>query len=229
MVGMINKTYLPMNYLLLKTHKTTGLKYLCKTSRDDWERYSGSGKYWLLHLEKHGYVFNTELLFKSDDIDEFSKICLNYSSELKVVESNEYANLKPEDGLRGGDYVSFKSSEWKKWYSDIQSKKASLEWSMLKTERSKAISDGRKNMSEEEKNNRADKFRESYKDGSKNHIFAKYSKERRGSGNPNSKRIEIDNTVYNSIVEAMEALNLPRHIINSRCRSPKWKTYKQLD
>ena len=41
-------------YLYVKTHNITGLKYFGKTTNDPYTYY-GSGKYWLLHLKKHGY------------------------------------------------------------------------------------------------------------------------------------------------------------------------------
>lgn len=35
-----------MHYLMLKTHKVSGIKYLCKTSKQDPYKYCGSGKIW---------------------------------------------------------------------------------------------------------------------------------------------------------------------------------------
>ena len=49
-------------YLYVKTHNVTGLKYLGQTSSNDPYKYQGSGKYWRLHLKKHGNNVTTEIL-----------------------------------------------------------------------------------------------------------------------------------------------------------------------
>lgn len=90
-----------MYYLMIKTHNKTGLKYLCKTQREDYEKYTGSGVYWKNHLKLHGNDFSTEVVFMSGDINEFSEYCLNKSIELDVVNSTEWANLILETGLDG--------------------------------------------------------------------------------------------------------------------------------
>jgi len=86
--------------LMIKQHNITKLKYLCITSKENWERYRGSGLYWLKHLEKHGCDFSTRLIFESDDYDIFVDMCDLVSSELNVVESNDYANLIHETGYK---------------------------------------------------------------------------------------------------------------------------------
>lgn len=89
-------------WLYLKQHSVTGLKYFGKTIKDP-ERYSGSGVYWTQHLAVHGNDICTiwKKLFTSQE--ELTKFALNYSRENNIVESTDYANLKPEDGLMGGD------------------------------------------------------------------------------------------------------------------------------
>ena len=84
--------------LMIKTHNVTGLKYLCITKRDDWERYSGSGIYWKRHLKKYGYDFSTELLYESNDYNDFLEKCAYYSIYYNVVLDDSFANLKPENG-----------------------------------------------------------------------------------------------------------------------------------
>jgi len=94
-----------MIYLYLKTHNKTGLKYLGKTIRDPF-KYKGSGKYWLRHLAKHGDDVTTEILFSANDKKEITEKGLYYSTLLNVVESSDFANLRPESG-DGGDTLTY--------------------------------------------------------------------------------------------------------------------------
>jgi len=87
---------------MIKTHNITGLKYLCKTANSDPLKYMGSGKYWKNHLRKHGRNIKTEILLQSEDKEFFTKECLRYSELFNVVESKNWANLIPENGLDGG-------------------------------------------------------------------------------------------------------------------------------
>lgn len=87
------------NYkLMIKTHSVTDLKYLCITSREKWEEYTGSGTYWSRHLKKHGYHFSTILLYEDTDYEEFVKICIMYSELYNVANCPKFANLIPESG-----------------------------------------------------------------------------------------------------------------------------------
>jgi hypothetical protein len=88
-------------YLYLKTHNITGLKYLGKTVQDPF-KYCGSGKYWLRHIDKHSYDVTTEIIFQTDDKEEFKKVALEYSKKWNIVESKGFANLIPENGDGGG-------------------------------------------------------------------------------------------------------------------------------
>lgn len=98
--------------LMIKTHNITGLKYLCYTRKKDHDSYNGSGKVWKSHLEEHGYNFSTELIFETEDIEEFKKVSIQKSNEYDIINSNEWANLKNEEG-DGGDTVSNK-----RWITD---------------------------------------------------------------------------------------------------------------
>lgn len=89
-------------YLYIKQHKTTGLKYFGKTTLSDPIKYHGSGTYWNRHLEKNGYLIETIWIKLFTDKDELVNFALNFSEENKIVESSEWANLKPENGLQGG-------------------------------------------------------------------------------------------------------------------------------
>lgn len=88
-------------YLYKKTHQKTGLKYLGKTTRNPFI-YRGSGKRWTNHIKKHGYYVDTEILKECFDKDEVKTWGLYYSELWNIVESKEWANLKPESG-DGGD------------------------------------------------------------------------------------------------------------------------------
>lgn len=88
-------------YLYVKTHLITGLKYLGQTTAKDPHKYSGSGTYWKLHLEKHGYLYNTEILKECKSKDEIKDWGIYYSNLWNVVDSDEWANLTPESGDGG--------------------------------------------------------------------------------------------------------------------------------
>ena len=83
---------------MIKTHNVTGLKYLCITKKDSWEKYTGSGVYWRRHLKVHGVNIRTELLYESADYDDFLKMCFFYSDLYDVAKSKEFANAIPEHG-----------------------------------------------------------------------------------------------------------------------------------
>jgi hypothetical protein len=91
---------------MIKTHKITGLKYLCKKVTDSDSRaisYKGSGTRWNNHLKIHGKDIYTEILekFPLEKIEDFSKLCLEYSKQFNIVKSKEWANLIDETGKPG--------------------------------------------------------------------------------------------------------------------------------
>lgn len=98
--------------LMIKTHSITGMKYLCKTTRSDWGKYKGSGTRWRHHLNKHGNHFTTELLFETEDPNEFKKAAIDWSIKLRVVEDEGWANLCLEEGTGGATAVG------RKWVTD---------------------------------------------------------------------------------------------------------------
>ena len=95
-------------YLYIKTHKKTGLKYLGYTKKDQPDTYKGSGKYWKLHCDKHGWEFDTEILKECQSKDEIKEWGIYYSNLFDVVNARDntgkkiWANLKPETGPGGG-------------------------------------------------------------------------------------------------------------------------------
>ena len=87
-------------YLYLKQHNTTGLKYLGQTKQDPYN-YKGSGKHWKRHVKKHGYDVTTVILYETPFIEEIKELGLYYSDLWNIVDSKEFANLKPEGGDGG--------------------------------------------------------------------------------------------------------------------------------
>jgi len=88
-------------YLYVKTHNKTGLKYLGQTSAIDPHKYSGSGVYWKSHLKKHGYDYSTEILKECQTKEEIKELGIYFSKLWNVAESDEWANLKIEQGDGG--------------------------------------------------------------------------------------------------------------------------------
>ena len=99
--------------LYVKTHNKTGLKYLGQSSAKDPHKYTGSGKYWKLHLIKHGIDYTTSILLETELKDEIKIQGLYYSKLWNIVDSDEWANLKEEqgDGGRQSEEVRAKISE----------------------------------------------------------------------------------------------------------------------
>lgn len=98
-------------YLLLKTHKQTGKKYLCRHVSADINtcyKYKGSGVYWRRHLQKYGNDVNTEIIAECSTIEE-AKVVGRYYSELwDIVKNPEFANLVLEDGQGGAGPASLR-------------------------------------------------------------------------------------------------------------------------
>jgi hypothetical protein len=88
-------------YLYKKTHNKTGLQYLGKTTQDPF-KYKGSGKRWGNHINKHGYDVTTEILKECSTNEEVKEWGIHYSNLWNIVDSREWANLKPEYGDGGG-------------------------------------------------------------------------------------------------------------------------------
>ena len=90
-----------ITYLYHKRHKQTGLNYFGKTIRNPYT-YIGSGKYWTAHLKKHGFDIETVQVWEFTNLAECSKFATEFSQKNYVVESNDWANLRIENGLDGG-------------------------------------------------------------------------------------------------------------------------------
>jgi hypothetical protein len=97
-------TYINPTVLYIKQHSITGLKYFGKTTKKDPYKYKGSGADWTLHLKKHGseHVITTIVFGPCIDKDTIVEFALAFSKEHNIVESKDWANIKPENGLDGG-------------------------------------------------------------------------------------------------------------------------------
>lgn len=93
--------------LYKKTHNKTGLMYLGYTEKDDIIKYKGSGVKWLKHLEEYGNDVTTELLLFTYSHEEIKYFGKYYSELWNIVESDNWANERPEQGY-GGNTVSNK-------------------------------------------------------------------------------------------------------------------------
>lgn len=87
-------------WLYVKRHKSTGLMYFGKTTRDPY-KYSGSGKYWLRHLKAHGYDIETLFAKSFDCPAQLAEFAEKFSSEHMIVQSEVWANLRDENGFDG--------------------------------------------------------------------------------------------------------------------------------
>jgi hypothetical protein len=92
-------------YLYIKTHNVTGLKYFGKTTGRRLKQYKGSGTRWLNHINYHGYDVTTEIVGYFTDKEECRRTAIEFSVAHNIVESAEWANLIPEDGISGGSGV----------------------------------------------------------------------------------------------------------------------------
>ena len=97
--------------LYIATHNITGLKYFGKTTRyftkeDLQNNYHGSGVRWNHHLNKHGDNVTMEIygVFSLNETDKnfVEPVALKFSEENDIVNSKEWANIIPENGLSGG-------------------------------------------------------------------------------------------------------------------------------
>ena len=107
-------TYIiPPTVLYIKQHSITKKKYFGKTTAKNPYKYLGSGEYWTDHIKKHGkeHVVTRYVSKPYTDSDTISKRALAFSIRHNIVESKDWANLKPENGLDGGCKGTTRSTE----------------------------------------------------------------------------------------------------------------------
>jgi len=83
--------------LYVKTHTKTGLRYLGFTTKNPFT-YAGSGLYWTRHLDTHGHDVRTVVIHEAESMAELKHWGKYYSAMWNVVESEQWANLKDEEG-----------------------------------------------------------------------------------------------------------------------------------
>jgi hypothetical protein len=88
--------------LLVLTHKVTGLKYFCKTTRlKNLHWYKGSGVYWKRHMKVHGRDITRGVLGVYFEKDRCVAAALKFSEENDIINSEDWANFILENGLDG--------------------------------------------------------------------------------------------------------------------------------
>lgn len=88
-------------YLYIKQHSVTGLKYFGRTESDNPFKYPGSGIRWTRHYKKHGKRhIKTLEIWGFDNQELCTEFALKFSADNDIVQSKDWANLIPENGLR---------------------------------------------------------------------------------------------------------------------------------
>lgn len=64
-------------------------------------KYQGSGLHWRRHLKKHGNFIKTTEIWGFDAQELCTDFALKFSMQNNIVESIEWANMKPENALDG--------------------------------------------------------------------------------------------------------------------------------
>jgi hypothetical protein len=119
-------------YLYAKQHNQTGLRYFGKTTRDPY-KYQGSGLYWKRHLKKYGKDITTTWVHGYETEEQASEEAIFFSIVYKIVESDEWANMKIENGKDG----------WPKGVPNPRSVPQSLETRLKKSKALKGRSTGK--------------------------------------------------------------------------------------
>jgi hypothetical protein len=93
---------------MIKQHNQSGLKYFCKTTRNNPLTYLGSGRYWKRHLAIHGKDISTLWCYLYHSKQELIDDAISFSASHNIVKSVDssgqkiWANEKNENGLDGG-------------------------------------------------------------------------------------------------------------------------------
>lgn len=95
----IYKEFIP-TYLYIKQQIVTGKLYFGKTIQNP-ERYYGSGSHWVNHVRKHCGSSNVVNLWYHlfTDSEELISFAYSFPWKMNIVESTQWLNKKPENGL----------------------------------------------------------------------------------------------------------------------------------
>lgn len=215
---MANNKY----YLMVKMALKTNLKYLCKTKQNPYS-YQGSGLRWLNHLKKHNSWIVTCIIGEYNSEEELKQAGIYYSKLYNVVESDDWANLRLEEGDGGG--AGKIGRRWK--ISNTSNMKGNG------NRQTKSARDGYKKMAQKMlgKNNPRNKYPPSKKQ-------REYFKRRQKIGTEASKKAilatEPDGTerIFESKRSTCYYYNITYDILNYRLKKRKtWKdiSFKQLE
>lgn len=203
-----------MTTLYVKRHLITGLKYFGVTKREGkyFDSYKGSGKYWKRHIRKHGYNVETIIIDIFDDDDPLLvETALKFSRDNNIVESNEWANLKEENGLDGGSVSDVYTEESRKKMSIAKKGKPLTEEHKRKIgeaglgrtyteERNRKISENKKGIPRSEETKRkVSETRTGMKVGKQEVVICPYCN--KSGGKTGMKLFHFDNCLFNPDVD----------------------------
>jgi hypothetical protein len=124
-------------YLYIKQHSITKKKYFGKTTKTNPYKYNGSGKHWSRHINKHGKEHIVTLWVSELYCDtSIVEVALKFSSDNDIVNSKEWVNMEPENGLNGWVPGRKRSEETKVKMRKPKSEEAKA--NMRKSEETKA-------------------------------------------------------------------------------------------
>lgn len=184
-------------------------------------------KYWISEYQSYFPLIGYNRSLGGDGnwenmTDEVKK--QRYQNQLKTFRSNEYKQKKRETML--------------KYYSDPENKKAQSKrikkayFNLSSSEQEKIkkrLLEGTINRWSNEDNRKKASDNWKKNNPTKDPAFRKrLSENRKGSNNPAAKRCQIDDIIYDSIIDACKTLGLTRNIISSRLRSNNFQNYKKL-
>ena len=143
-------------YLMIKTHNSTGLKYLCQTKKKNPYKYLGSGKDWCHHIKIHGRSINTQIIIETPDWNILKAAGRYYSKLWHITTAADdfgnkiWANLIPETG--GGCGGSVNGNRFRKgnipWNKGVYGTKQTPESVILRVK----SNTGKKRTTEHKKN-----------------------------------------------------------------------------
>lgn len=208
-------------YLYKKTHKITGLKYLGKTKSTDPHKYRGSGKYWVNHIKKYGYLVDTEILKECYTNDELKYWGKYYSNLWNIVDANDWANLKPEEG-DGGDTSYTKAYKEKSHLFSHKGKDNPMygkRWKWTEEQCNNVTGINHSGYGKKWSKERREAMESSgYYWSGKKRPYTPRSYDFFGCKNPNAKKVSTPNGIFNTIKEASESHKIGPDALRQRIK-----------